>query len=117
MPTVEDLTFRQVPDLENKCSNLTIIVNKKGWIIKGITLQNEELFAPTGVSASFAMESSNTIKVPLRCDKNQTYSLEMKLILGQGLDSNNFTVISVKQLDIKKFCMFMTVGAGEKDNV
>lgn len=62
----------------------------------------------------FSVDSTNQIKVPISCAKNQTYQLEMKLVIGQGLDSTNFTVVSVKAIEIKKFCMFMTCAGEER---
>ena len=77
------------------------------WIIKGIILSNEKLFKNSGgMFVVMQTVSSNQIVVPLQNEKNTQQMVDVKVIVGQGLDSASFHTIEVQQIQLKKFQMF-----------
>ena len=69
--TEEDIRFEVVSDLANKCTKLNISVSKEGWIIKGVVLENEQLFKDNG-GIFYQMQSVglSTVSVRLSNAKN-----------------------------------------------
>ena len=45
------------------------------------------------------------------------HNLDIKLAVGQGLDSKSFHVVELKQYRVKKFCMFYPCTGADKDKV
>lgn len=41
---LEDVKYEIQSDLPNRCTKLSVVLLKSGWIIKGIILENEQLF-------------------------------------------------------------------------
>lgn len=63
LPNVkDDIRYEIVSDLQQKCTQLNISVIKNGWILKGIILENEQLFNGNG-GLHYQMQSTgqNTI--------------------------------------------------------
>ena len=38
LATKDDISFVQVPNLDKKCSDLMVSINRKGWIIKSVII-------------------------------------------------------------------------------
>lgn len=65
-----------------------IEITRKGWIIKGIILNSEKLFADNGGAfVQVFSQSSNRVTVPITNSKNTEELIELKIIVGQGIDS------------------------------
>lgn len=57
--------------MELRSSEITITINKPGWIIKGVVLHNEHLFNHNGGHyVQMNSQSSNSIKIHIKNDKN-----------------------------------------------
>ena len=48
LPTCDDVHILQTPNLDQRCSDLTLTINKPGWIVKGVIMYNEHLFPNSG---------------------------------------------------------------------
>lgn len=61
---------------------MIIEITRKGWIIKGIIITSENLFADTGVFVQVQTQSSGKIVVPVANPKNSEELMELKIIVG-----------------------------------
>jgi hypothetical protein len=83
LPTAEDIEMTFAGNFENRSSDLTLEVTCAGWIIKGIILNNEQVFKDkNGSHMQIASVSSNKITVALKSDKNSKQLIDSKIILG-----------------------------------
>ena len=70
---------------------MVLEITRKGWIIKGIVLNSEKLFADnSGTFVQVFSSSSNKVTVPIANPKNTEELIELKIIVGQGIDSQSF---------------------------
>ena len=62
---------------------MMIEISRKGWIIKGIILNSEKLFADnSGTFVQVFSQSSNKVTVPIANPKNTEELIELKIIVG-----------------------------------
>ena len=52
--------------------------------------------------------------MPIFAENNQQHVMEFRLVVGQGLDSNSFHTIELKQLQVRKFSQFLTTAGAER---
>lgn len=104
MPTVDDVRYEIQSDLPSKCTRLCVSLSKSGWIIKGIILENEQLFrSNNGVYYQMQTSSSNQMSVLVCNEKNTAQSIKCSLAVGQGLDSKSFHKIVLPSIEFKSF--------------
>ena len=107
LPTTEDIKYEIQPNDTSKCCMLSISINKPGWIIKGIIIENQQLFSENnGMHFQMQTVGANTINVELKNDKNTEQLLKCKVITGQGIDSNVFHTLEIDNIKFKSFQMF-----------
>ena len=59
------------------------MVNRAGWIIKGVILNNEQLFQEnSGCYVEMLANSVNQITIPIINTRNSEEAIEAKLIVG-----------------------------------
>ena len=56
-------------------------MRSNGWIIKGVIMQNEQLFQD-GILVQMLSQSSNTITVSVNTEKNVEQVIDVKIITG-----------------------------------
>ena len=63
-------------------------ISRKGWVVKGIILNSEKLFPDNkGTFVQVFSQSSNRVSIPVANPKNTEELIELKVIVGQGIDS------------------------------
>ena len=93
-----------MPDLEKKCTNIVVKINKPSWIVKSIIISSDSLYQSNdNVYSQVLLNSSNTVSIPIRSDNNESHNLEFKLVIGLGLNSSSFHTIVIPQLKVRKF--------------
>lgn len=101
--------------MANKCTTLVVKITKPAWIIKSVIISSDSLFKSNdNVYTQVLLTSSNTVTVPIYADNNLPHVLEFRLVVGQGLDSNSFHTIEIKQLQVRKFSQFVTTAGEER---
>ena len=80
--------------IDKRVCELTIKLQKPGWIIRSVVLFSDTLFAG-GSFAVHATESSNTVVVPLSQSKNGSESIDIRLLIGAGINAPFFTCVSM----------------------
>jgi hypothetical protein len=48
LPNSDDVRIQNLPNVENQVTDMIIEITRKGWIIKGIMLNSDKLFAENG---------------------------------------------------------------------
>ena len=83
LPSSEDVRIQNLPNIENQVTDMMIEISRKGWIIKGIILNSEKLFADnSGTFVQVFSQSSNKVTVPIANPKNTEELIELKIIVG-----------------------------------
>lgn len=108
IPTIEDISIKQTPNMQDRCSMLTITINNKAdWMIKSVLLQNEQIFPQNnGTLVQVFSTHLTSVKIPLTNSKNKKELIDAKLIIGQGLDSSSFITVELPPIEFKIFQMF-----------
>lgn len=80
------------------------MLNRAGWIIKGVILNNEQLFEDNaGIYVEMLSNSTNQVTIPIINNRNSEEQIEAKVIVGQGVDSSSFHTIQLRPIVFKKF--------------
>jgi hypothetical protein len=83
---------------------LNISIKKQGWIIRSVVIFNEILFE----GESFVVHPNtgvNQIQIPMKLDKNVELELDIRVLMGTGLNSPTFLVHHEPKYKVKKFSM------------
>lgn len=96
LPASEDVRIQNVANLENQATDMTLEITRKGWIVKGIVINSEKLFAENGGTyVQVFSQSSSKASVPIVNPKNTEELMELKIMVGQGIDSQSFHTIKM----------------------
>ena len=88
-PSEEEVSIRVVPNIEAQYCEMLIKLEKPGWIIRSVLLFSDTLFSG-GSFAVHLSESSNQAKVPIKHSKSTAESMDIRLLIGAGINAQFF---------------------------
>mmetsp|Transcript_24131 Transcript_24131/g.32897 ORF Transcript_24131/g.32897 Transcript_24131/m.32897 type:complete len:125 (-) Transcript_24131:724-1098(-) len=84
-----------------------------GWVIKSVILQNDALFEG-GTIVMHPNTSTNEVSVPIKKEKNTDLTVDLKILIGAGMHSQNLLIHHVPRLKLSKFAMFQHIAQEQK---
>ena len=91
MPGEEDITIQQIADIQTKTCNLVIKLNRAGWVLRSVILFSDTVFTG-GSFVVHPSQSTSTLKVPISYNKNQEEKIDIRILLGVGMNASHFLV-------------------------
>eukprot|EP00347_Sterkiella_histriomuscorum_P000293 403376439 len=113
-PIRSEILITQMADPNSTTCILTINLRKPGWIIKSVILQNDALFEGSDTHVVYPSQSVNQIQIPLKADKNQELIIDIKVLMGAGLNSSQFLIHHEPRYVFRRFSMFKYLGQDQK---
>ena len=92
--------------MEDKCTDLVVTISKPTWIIRSVILYSDAFFKG-GSHVVYPMQSTNQVVVPLRKDANSEELVEVKVLIGAGINAPHFLVHNEPYYKVTKFAFLM----------
>ena len=100
------MVIRQQANYSTKTSDLNIQVTKQGWVIRSVILFSDTVFKG-GSFVVHPTQSSSQVTIPIKHAKNSEEKIEIKILLGVGMNAPYFLVHEIKDFQLKRFSFFM----------
>ena len=88
-------------------------MSKPGWIIKSVILFCEALFE----GDSYALhpnQATSSVTIPIKYDKNMELTLDIRILLGPGIHSQQFFIYHEPKYLFRRFSMLKYIGQDQK---
>ena len=88
-PSHDEVSIELQHNLEAKCCELLVKLEKPGWIIRSVILFSDTIF-DGGSFAVHPSESTSALKVPLRSAKSSQETIDIRVLIGAGINAPFF---------------------------
>jgi len=111
-PQEDDVTMSVAASLEKQNCELTMTVNKMGWVIRTAVLYSDSLFE-NGSHIAYQEASTNTVTVPLTKLKNTDEGIKIKILMGAGFHAPHFLIHNIPEYKLPKFAFLSPLTAAQ----
>ena len=101
-PSADEVDISVLANIEAKNIDLHIRLEKPGWIIRSVILYSDTLFTG-GSLAVHPSDSTNYVKAPITHTKNTSETVDIRVLIGAGINAPFFVCHQVPAFQLPKF--------------